>query len=169
VRALHVLAILGDADEPRFAGRARDSVRVGSADASKRRQRLTTAAGTDVAVDLPRGGYLRDGAVLADDGERIVVVERSEEEALVVSLSPGLPTEALIEAAVRVGHAFGNQHAPVDVEGGRIRIPITTSPELAAQTVASLGLAGVEAGIEKVRLGLSRPLTGPAHHHGQDG
>lgn len=164
---LHVREILGDAAEPRFAGRAVEIVRVGSADAAKRRQRLTTDLGTDLALDLPRGTYLHDGAVLADEGGRIVVVERAEEEALVVRFSTALSEEALIEAAARVGHALGNQHVPIDVQNGQVRAPITTSPALATQTVQSLGLEGVEVAVEPARLAAARPLIAPAHRHTQ--
>ncbi len=160
--------ILGNAAEPRFAARRRETVVVGSSDASKRRLRLTTDAGTDVAVDLPRGGYLAEGAVLADDGDRIVVVERAEEPSLVVRFSPELSPEALIRAATRIGHAFGNQHVPVDVDGGEIRVPITTSPELAERTVRALGLDGVDLHVAPVRLGRHGPLGDPGHRHGHD-
>lgn len=157
-----VRGLLGDADEPRFDGRRRDPASVDAADAAKRRLRLTTASGEDIAVDLPRGSYLHDGAVLADDGARIVVVERSAEPALVVRLSPALPHAALVEAAARVGHAFGNQHVPVEVTDGAIVVPITTSAALASETVRALHLDGVEVAVEPVRLARHRPL---AHGH----
>ena len=159
---LVVGALLGDVDEPRYAGRRRDPVSVTHADASKRRLRLTSAGGADVAIDLPRGSYLYDGAVLDDDGERIVVVERKPEEALVVRFSPSLSREQLAEAAVRIGHAFGNQHVPVDVSEGAILVPVTTSAELAAETVRGLHLEGVEVEVARVQLGRRRPL---AHGH----
>jgi urease accessory protein len=151
--------ILGDAGEPRFAGRRVERLRVDSAAAARRRLRATSDAGTDVAVDLERGAYLRDGAVLFDDGERIVVVERAPEEALVIRLAPG---PDLLARAVRLGHAFGNQHVPVEVEGDEIRVPITTSREIAEQTVRALGLDGVELTFAEVPLGRERP---PAQGH----
>ena len=56
---------------------------------------------------------------------------------------------------MRIGHAFGNQHVPIEVEGGEIRVPITTSPEIAARTVSALGLEGAEIALALVRLGES--------------
>jgi urease accessory protein len=162
---LHVREILGDAAEGRYAGRAVERLPVDSAAASKRRLRASTDAGTDVAVDLERGTYLRDGAVLADDGERIVVVERRPEEALVVVFRAGLPPAELLTQAVLLGHAFGNQHVPLEVEDGRVLVPITTSRELAAETVRSLGLEGIEIEFRRVALGKARPLLGPGHRH----
>jgi urease accessory protein len=153
---LLVREILGDASEPRFAGRRIERLPVDSATAAKRRLRLTTDAGRDLAVDLERGAYLRDGAVLWDDGERIVVVERTPEAALVVRLAPG---PDLVARAVRLGHTFGNQHVPVEVEGDEIRVPITTSRELAEQTVLALGIGALEVSFADVPLGRERPLA----------
>ena len=153
---LLVQEILGDASEPRFAGRRVERLPVDSASAAKRRLRLETDAGSDIAVDLERGAYLRDGAVLFDDGERIVVVDRTPESALVVRLAPG---PDLVAQAVRLGHAFGNQHVPVEVEGNEIRVPVTTSREIAEQTVRALGLDTIELRFADLPLGRERPLA----------
>lgn len=159
---LQAREILGHAGEPRFHGRRVEHLIVGWDEASKRRLRRRTDGGTDVAIDVARGAYLADGVVLADDGERIVVVERHRERALVVRLDPALSSEQLARAAVLVGHAFGNQHVPLEVEGHEIRVPLTTSEAVARATVEALGLAGVEASSELVALGRERPM--PAGH-----
>jgi urease accessory protein len=165
---LIVREILGQADEPRFAGRAVERLRVDSTRALKRRFRAVTDVGTDVAIDLERGSYLRDGAVLADAGGSIIVVERAPEDALVIRLAPELSPDERIARAVAVGHAFGNQHVPLEAVGAEIRVRITTSPEVALATIAALGLSGVEAHVERVPLGRDRPLAGAhggAHRH----
>jgi urease accessory protein len=155
---LVVTEILGDAGEPRFAGRRVELLAVTSADAAKRRLRAQTDAGTDVAVDLPRGSYLHHDAVLADDGERAIVVGRTPEEAIVIRLDPAAEATQLIAFAARIGHAFGNQHVPLEVEDGEIRAPVTTSREVAEQTVRALGLPGVTIEFRMVRFGCSRAL-----------
>jgi urease accessory protein len=156
--------ILGDRDDPRFRGRRVERLQLDSGDAAKRILRRTTDAGTDVAISLPRGSYLADGAVLADDGERIVVVQRRREPALLVSFSPELDRAGLLNAAVRIGHAFGNQHVPVEVDGDVVRVPITTSGELARETIARLGLPGVRTELADVPLARRSPLPiGHAH------
>jgi urease accessory protein len=161
---LSVGEILGDRTDHAFQGRRVEWLRVDSAEAAKRILRRTTDAGTDVAISLPRGSYLADGAVLADDGERIVVVERTPEAALVVTFSPELSREQLIAAAGRIGHAFGNQHVPVEISEGEIHIPITTSAELVRETIARLDLPGVRVELANVPLGRRRPLPiGHAH------
>ena len=58
-------AIIGDVAEPRFDGRPRHYVDVGWGDAAKHRQLATTDTGIEVQIMLPRGGFLREGAVLA--------------------------------------------------------------------------------------------------------
>ena len=166
---LLVRTIIGDAHDARFATRRVERFLVSSADASKRRLRGRTDAGTDLAVDLARGAYLSDGAVLDDDGERVVVVERKPEQALIVRLSAALDHTELIRQAVRLGHAFGNQHVPVEVEGEEVRIAITTSQEIAVDTVSALRLDGAEIAIELVTLGRQRPPHGHAHHQYVEG
>jgi urease accessory protein len=136
--------ILGAAGEERWAGRLVDDLRVDAAEAGRRRLRRHTRGGLDVAVDLPHGSFLADGAVLADDGQRIVVVRRPAEPALVVRLDLALPPAELVAQAARLGHALGNQHVPIEVEGGELRVHVTTTAEIAAETVERLGLRGAE-------------------------
>jgi urease accessory protein len=160
---LRVRTVLGQLDEARYSGRTVERLSLDSGEAAKARLRRRTDAGTDVAIDLPRGTYLRHGAVLADDGERIVVVERTPEEAAVVRFPPSLDRDELVEAAVRLGHAFGNQHVPVDVGAGEVRVPVTTSREVVLTTIRSLELPGVEVRFDSVPLALSRPVGVTAH------
>jgi len=119
---------------------------------------------TDVAIDLDHATYLADGAVLHDDGDRILVVMRTREPALVLGFDLDTPPQRLIAQALALGHAFGNQHVPVDVEDGQARIPLTTSEAVARATVAALDLDGVTVGVSNISLGRRRPLPiGHAH------
>ena len=162
---LLVRTILGISTEARFAGRLIERLPVTSVNASKRRFRCSTAAGTDIALDLARGSYLEDGAVLFDDGERIVVVERKPEDALVIRLSGALDRDELVRQAASLGHAFGNQHVPLELVDGEIHVPITTSREIAAATVRGLHLEGAEISFGLVPFGRKRPLGASAHEH----
>lgn len=161
---LTVNRILGDRYDPGFHGRRVECLQLDCAEAAKRILRRVTDAGTDVAISLQRGSYLTDGAVLADDGERIVVVERRPEPALLVSFSSELDRTALIAAAVKIGHAFGNQHVPLEVGSDEVRIPITTSGELARETVARLELPGVRTQLAEVKLGCRSALSVGSTH-----
>jgi urease accessory protein len=164
---LLVRTILGSSDEARFVGRRIERLSLTSVDASKRRFRSRTESGTDVAVDLARGSYLEDGAVLFDDGERIVVVEREPEDALIIRLSRALEYAELVRQAASIGHAFGNQHVPLELVDGEIHVPITTSREVAAATARGLHLEGADISFGPVPFGRKRPLNAIAHgHHG---
>ena len=157
--------ILGDAGDAAFAGRLVDAVAVPASDASKRRLRLVSKGGVDVAVDLPRGSFLRDGAVLAADEQRIIVVSRTPEEVMRVTISPQLDHAARVSLALRIGHAFGSQHVPVEVVDEALIVPITTSRDVATRTLENIGVEGVEAQFELRPLARLRPLSGHAHAH----
>lgn len=158
-----VNAIIGHFDDPGFRGRAREVVLLDADNAMRRRQLALSEAGREVAIDLPHGTYLRHGAVLADDGETILVVERKPQPVMAIRLS-ALDASSLIAAAARIGHCFGNQHAPIEVSGGTIFVPVTTSPTVMAAAFERLGLEGVTFSFVGVPLGLDRSLaTGHAH------
>ena len=159
-----VSVLLGRVDDPRFAGRRVVEVAVPWDEASRRRLRRRAADGTDVAIDLVAGDYLADGAVLADDGERILAVARSPEPALVVRFDASAPAQRLIADALALGHAFGNQHVPIDVDGEEARVPLTTSEAVARATVEGLALHDVSVTVAPVALGRLRSLSvGHAH------
>jgi urease accessory protein len=158
-----VREILGHGDDPRFIGRRRELLEVRSEEAQRRRLRRATGEGTTLAIDLPRGSFLRQSAVLHDDGERIIVVERIPEPALVVRLDASLPSQLLIEQAARVGHWAGNQHLLVESEGYTIRVRIATTPELMLQAAKALDLQGAEFTVQDVPFALDHA---PGHPHG---
>lgn len=164
---LLVREIVGSLDDAPFSGRRVERLAVDWSQASKRRLRAETDGGTDVAIDLPRGAgsYLADGAVLHDDGERVVAVSRTLEPALVVRFDASLPRGVVIGAAARLGHALGNQHVPLEIDGGTIRAPLTSSEAVARRTVADLGLEGVSVAVEPAALGAQAPLSTPHGHH----
>lgn len=160
---LLVREILGHGDDPRFVGRRRELLGVRSAEAHRRRLRRATGEGTSVAIDLPRGSFLRQSAVLYDDGERIIVVERSPEPALVVRLEASLPCQLLLEQASRIGHWAGNQHLLLESAGYTIRVRIATTPELMLQSAKALDLQGARLSVAEVPFALD---NAPAHDHG---
>jgi urease accessory protein len=162
---VRVWEILGHGDDPRFAGRRRELLPVGSEEAQRRRLRRATAAGTDVAINLPRGSFLRQSAVLHDDGERIIVVERRPESALVIRLEPWLPAQLLIEQAARIGHWAGNQHLLVEASGYEMRVRIATTPELMLESARALNLQGARITVADVPFALER-APAQAHSHG---
>lgn len=154
--------ILGHAEAPQFIDRQRDSIAILSADAGRRRIRVRSEQGVDVGIDLPRQSWLYDGAVLHDDGERILVVVRPPEPVMVIVLA-----NMTAEAAFRVGHALGNRHSPSEWHGNEIVVPVTDTPELTARPVLALGLPGLVLRFEERPFAAEAPPTcaGAAHEH----
>jgi urease accessory protein len=103
---------------------------------------------------------------LADDGRRVIVAERRAEPTLVIRFDPHAPRQRLAEQALRLGHAFGNQHVPVEVDGAEARVPLTTSERVARATVDALGLDSVCVEVASVALGRDVPLSAGHAHAG---
>jgi urease accessory protein len=159
---LIVNRIIGRADAPRFAGRQTDPVSISAADAGRRRMRVHSESGAEIGIDLPRQSWLFDGAVLHDDGERVLVVVRRPEPVMVIVLA-----NMTAEAAFRVGHALGNRHSPSEWHGNEIVVPVTDTPELTARPVLALGLPGLVLRVEERPFAADAPpaCAGAAHEH----
>jgi urease accessory protein len=150
--------ILGDIDDPRFTGRRRHHIDIGWGDAGKQRQLVTADTGLDVRILLPRGIFLADGAVIADDGDQVVVVRRPAEPAIVARFDQNSPYSMLL-----LGYVLGNQHAPIDVDQATLAAPLFTSAHAAEHLLADLGVTGKVADVPLAARGWSR--TSGAHSH----
>lgn len=128
-----VSEVLGRAGAGPFAGRNFEQVQIPWQDSTTSRQRLVGGLGTHVTLNLPRGTFLAHGDVLADLGDRILVVERVEETVLVAR-------PQTVAQAVAIGHAFGNQHAPLEISDDEIVVPITSSVAVMFATAADLAV-----------------------------
>lgn len=117
--------IIGFASQPDIADRLHalahagrvEHLRLERGDTLRRRLRATTDQGTDCAVALPRDQQLRDGAVLALDDERAIVVRIAEERWLELE-----PRDSA--AALELGYFAGNLHWRVGFAGSRLRIAL---------------------------------------------
>ncbi|MBN1527871.1 MAG: hypothetical protein JW895_02355 [Thermoleophilaceae bacterium] len=163
---LLVRELVGHAHDPHFAARRRDPLAVSSEDARRRRLRAVTAAGTSVALDLPRGTFIRHDAVLHDDGERIIVAERAPEPALIVRLDETLSAETLVGQAALVAHWAGNQHLLVEAAGHELRIRIATTPELMLAAARELDLPGARWLVADVPFACESAPASAGHSHG---
>lgn len=157
---------LGHRDEERVAARLADADgvhRVVLSEVERRRSRVRTetADGRDLGIVVPE--ELEDGDVLETRGGDLVGVELAAVDALVVEFADAdvSPTEALA-----VGHALGNRHWDLAVEGSRALFPVPDSRERAEATVADLLPPGVTTRFERVS-----PATfdGAAPDHSHDG
>ncbi|MGA0533828.1 urease accessory protein UreE [Hansschlegelia sp. KR7-227] len=122
---LHIDHIVGDRAAPDLHERihrlehrdAVDEVTIASADMARRRLRITTAGGEELAIALPRDQKLFDGAVLAIDETRAIVVRAEVERWL--RLEP-----RSIADAVELGYHAGNLHWRVRFEGESLLVAL---------------------------------------------
>lgn len=122
-RPLVLNAVLGRLTDPAWHDRAHaaetaghlETVRIARGDAARRRMRLTTDRGRDVAIALPRDAELTGGSVIhAAPGLMIVVrVDGGPRLRLV-------PSDAA--SALRLGYFCGNLHWKVDFDGAVIEV-----------------------------------------------
>ena len=134
-------SIIGDIAEPRFAGHARHHVDIGWGDAAKHRQVVVADTGLVVQVALPRGTFLRAGAVIAADDTAVVVVRRPAEDAISVRFADN-DGAAGARRMLLLGYLLGNQHAPIDVDEHAVAAPLFTSARAAEELLAELGDTG---------------------------
>lgn len=124
---------------------AREGFETVTVDGDQRRRsrfRTVTDAGTELGVTVNR--ELTGGDVLAaGDGDLLVVVELESVEAMVVDLSGAAGS---LTGAAALGHATGNRHWTMAVQGEELLFPATESRERMEATVADLlpGEASVE-------------------------
>ena len=108
-------------------------------EAQKNRFRKKTASGTEVAVSLDRGAFLRDGDVLIWDENtaRAVVARISLRDVMVIHLDAlaALSPEIAARTCVELGHALGNQHWPALVKDTRVFVPLTVDRKVMASVM----------------------------------
>lgn len=122
---LKLTAILGLASDPHLHERLhalehRDAVEtivLEPRDMARHRLRATTDRGTSCAIALARDVTLEDGAVLALENDRAIVVRSAVQRWLAL-----LPRDAA--AALELGYHAGNLHWRVHFEGGRLLVAL---------------------------------------------
>ena len=93
-----------------------------ASDTQRKRLRLVTDKGTECAIALPRATPLFDGAVLALDAERAIIVRLSDIAWLVLEPRDGA-------AALELGYFAGNFHWRVRFKEGRLLIALDGDPQ----------------------------------------
>lgn len=86
--------------------------------------------GTDVALTLPPGTYLKNGDVLFITENKMVVVGIEPEDVIMIEIRNNMHENESVEVPVRVGHIIGNLHRPIKLEGNKIYFPIQADTEL---------------------------------------
>jgi len=158
--------IIGDITADAYAGRRRHHVDIGWGDATKHRQVVTADTGLVVHITAPRGTFLRAGAVIADNGDDVVVVRRPEEEAIAVRFDDNCGADGA-RRMLLLGYLLGNQHAPIDVGADSVAAPLFTSPHAAKELLAELGVIGDVRPVALANNGWARTSSDShaGHHH----
>jgi urease accessory protein len=107
-----------------LAKKAVESLSITRTESERLRMRKSTDRGTDVALALPVGTKLRHGDIVSLN-DRMIVISIEPEKVAVVSLK-----NADSKTAVLLGHAIGNLHRPVKIDGERVVLPIQSDAEI---------------------------------------
>jgi urease accessory protein len=158
-----------EALDEQLANQPTETVTIDDEQRRRSRFRAETAAGTEVGVVL--GRILRDGDVLAVDGDAdapCLRVALEPIEAMVVDLSAA---DDNLTAAVALGHAAGNRHWDMALRGEQALFPATEADERMRATVEPHLPDGATIAWDTVSPALfddGGPGTGLAGGHGQD-
>jgi len=107
-----------------LARNAVEKIAISRAESERLRMRKSTDRGTDVALAMPAGTRLRHGDVVSLSDKMIVIAIEPEKVAVVRLKDDDART------AVLVGHAIGNLHRPIKVEGDMIILPVQSDGEV---------------------------------------
>jgi urease accessory protein len=95
--------------------------------------RKTSSKGTDIALTLAPGTKLRHGDVLMVANDKMITVELEPENVAVIQIKNNIHehhNDDPIQVPVTIGHAIGNLHRPIKLEGRKIYFPIQTDSEI---------------------------------------
>jgi len=144
-------AVLGNVADAQWAallsGATVEALELDHWEAQKNRFRKKTAAGTEIAVSLDRGTFMRDGDVLLWDEKagRAVVARISLRDVMVVhldALNGSAPAEVM-RTCVELGHAMGNQHWPALIKGDRVYVPLTVDRKVMESVMRTHRFEGI--------------------------
>jgi urease accessory protein len=159
--------VLGSRLDPAFHDRihalehhgAVDLVIIPQADLARRRLLRTTRKGVELAIALPREQRLFDGAILALDESRAIIVRAETERWL--RLKP-----RSIADAIELGYQAGNLHWRVRFDGEVLLVPLEGRPEDYAARLEDLLSSGrIEMSIVQEEAGAGAARGHQLHAH----
>jgi urease accessory protein len=107
-----------------------ESIRINRIEAQRVRMRKTSSKGTDIALIMTPGTKLRHGDVLLVANDKMVIMELEPENLAVIQVKDNIPEYDAVQVPVTIGHAIGNLHRPIKLEGRKIYFPIQTDSEI---------------------------------------
>jgi urease accessory protein len=137
-----------DADwRHRLQGMAVEYINLDQWTAQKSRFVVRDSTGREYAVALPRPQRITDGDILEVDTERqrVVVFRVSLSEVMEVDLAGlmGSGAQHMVQMAVELGHAIGNQHWPAVVKGMQVYVPLTVDKTVMRSVMETHHLEGL--------------------------
>jgi urease accessory protein len=107
-----------------------ESIRINRIEAQRVRMRKRSSKGTDIALTMIPGTKLRHGDVLMVENDKIITIELEPENLAVIQVKDNIPEHDVVQVPVTIGHAIGNLHRPIKLEGRKIYFPIQTDSEI---------------------------------------
>jgi urease accessory protein len=105
-------------------------IKINRMEAQRVRMRKTSNKGTDIALTMTPGTKLRHGDVLMIANDKMITVELEPENLAVVQVNDNINRHDAIQLPVTIGHAIGNLHRPIKLEGSKIYFPIQADSEI---------------------------------------
>jgi urease accessory protein len=105
-------------------------IKINRTEAQRVRMRKTSSKGTDIAVTLTPGTKLRHGDVLLIANDKMIIIELEPENVAVIEMKDNIHENDIVQLPARVGHAIGNLHRPIKLEGRKIYFPIQADQEI---------------------------------------
>jgi urease accessory protein len=99
-------------------------------EAQRVRMRKRSSKGTDIALIMAPGTKLRHGDVLIVANDKMVIMELEPENLAVIQVKDNIDEHDAVQLPVAIGHAIGNLHRPIKLEGRKIYFPIQTESEI---------------------------------------
>ncbi|MFL6492302.1 MAG: urease accessory protein UreE [Nitrososphaera sp.] len=107
-----------------------ESIRINRMEAQRVRMRKRSSKGTDIALTTTPGTRLRHGDVLMAGNDNMITIELEPENLAVVEVKDNIHEHDAVQVPVTIGHAIGNLHRPIKLEGRKIYFPIQTDSEI---------------------------------------
>lgn len=109
-----------------------ESIRINRMEAQRVRMRKKSNKGTDIALTLAPGTKLRHGDVLMVANDKMITIELEPENLAVIQVRDNIHEhdDDAVQVPVTIGHAIGNLHRPIKLEGRKIYFPIQADSEI---------------------------------------
>jgi urease accessory protein len=107
-----------------------EKIRMSRMESQRVRMRKRTDKGTDVGIRLAPGTIIRNGDVILLEKDKMIVVEIEPERVAVIQVKDHPADHDFFELTVKIGHALGNLHRPIGIDGYKIYLPIQDDSEI---------------------------------------